>query len=124
MPDGDNQLEVRHFFLCDDVRPDPKNLHRLDIRGLIVKIRSSARPPFPLSGQTFSVLSIMTHGHGSGKLQPRISDESSGTVIFRSVPRQVRFVGDPQAVLGIVFRVRNCTFPRTGLYWVELVYSA
>ncbi len=115
--------EVRHFLLCDDVRTDPNNYHRLDVIGLITSIRSHAEPPFPLVRPLLCALVLLTGGTGTGDLLLRVFHDPSKRVVFRSRPRQVRFAGDPEAVLGIVFRVRDCSFPAAGLYWVEAVFA-
>jgi hypothetical protein len=47
----------------------------------------------------------------------------SGRIVFRSSPRQVRFVGAQEAVLGIVFRIRDCSFPMAGLCWIEVLFA-
>src|SRR5262245_34665467 len=108
--------EVRHFILCDDVRTDPDNYHRLDVLGLTMAIRSTANPPFPIVHPVLCALVLLTGGQGTGELTLRLFHDRTGRIVFRSPPRQVRFVGDPEAVLGAVFRVRDCSFPLAGLY--------
>src|ERR1700722_14494105 len=115
--------EVRYLLLCDDVRTDPNNYHRVDVLGLMSSIRSTAAPPFTVVRPVLCTLVMLAGGPGTGELMLRIVHEQTGRVIFRSSPRQVRFVGDPEAIRGAVFRVRNCTFPAAGLYWVEVIFS-
>jgi hypothetical protein len=114
--------DVLYLILCDDVRPDPTNYQRLHVWGLLTSIRSGARPPFPLVQPRFSVLLILTGGQGSGELVLRIVRDSTESVVFKTRPRQVRFVGDPTAVLGMRFLIQNCTFPAPGLYWAQVMY--
>jgi hypothetical protein len=115
--------EVRHFVLCDDVRTDPSNYQRINVLGLITSIRSTADPPFPVVHPLLCALVILTGGQGTGELVLRIFHAPTGRVVFRSPTRQVRFLGDPEAVLGTLFRIRNCSFPEAGLYWVEVVFG-
>jgi hypothetical protein len=115
--------EIRYLLLCDDVRADSKNYHRIDVLGLITSIRSTATPPFPVARPVLCTLVMLTGGPGTGVLTLRIVHEATGRIIFRSSPRQVRFVGDPAAIRGAVFRVRNCSFPAAGLYWVEVLFA-
>jgi hypothetical protein len=115
--------EVRYLLLCDDVRTDPDNYHRLNIFGLITSIRSTADPPFPVVRPLLCAVVLLAGADRSGELRLRIVQSSSGRVIFRSPPRQVRLVGDPQAVRGAVFRIRNCSFPSAGLYWLEVLFE-
>jgi len=51
----------------------------------------------------------------------QIIEEGTGNAVFQTRPRQVRFVGDAAAVGGVVFRIRNCSFPAAGLYWVQVL---
>jgi hypothetical protein len=99
--------EIRHHILCSEVRTDPDNYHRIDVLGLLAVIRSTADPPFPIVHPLLCVLVILTGGHGAGELTLRIFHDGTGRLSFRSLPRQVRFVGAPEAVLGVLFRVRN-----------------
>lgn len=115
--------EVLYLILCDQVQTDPSNYHRLTILGLITSIRSSADPPFPVVQPLFCALVLLTGGRGSGELDVRVVENQTGTIIFRTRRREVRFIGDPAAVLGMRFHIRNCSFPAGGLYWVEVVYE-
>ena len=115
--------EVRYLLICDEVQTDPQNLLRLNVLGLITHLRSTASPPFPLVRPLFSVLVIMTGCSGIGDLSCRIVQAGTGRVIFRNQPRRVRFANEPADAVGITFRIRNCTFPAEGLYWVELIFS-
>jgi hypothetical protein len=114
--------EVRHLLLCDDVRTDPDNYHRIHVLELITTIRSTAAPPFPVVRPLLCALVILTGGQGTGELRLRIFQDRTGRISFRSRPRPVRFVGAPEAVLGAVFRIRDCSFREAGLY-VEAVFA-
>jgi len=118
------ELEVRYLLPCDDVRTDPDNYQRIDVLGLITTIRSTVDPPFPVVRPLLCVLVILTGGQGTGELILRIFQDQTGRVVFRSTPRQVRFIGASEAVLGVVFRIRNCSFPMSGLYWIEAVFAS
>lgn len=115
--------EVRYLLLCDEVQPDPQHLLRLNVLGLITHSRSTAVPPFPLTRPLFCVLVVLTGCSGTGELSCRIVQSGTARVVFRNLPRQVRFLGEPGDAVGVTFRTRNCTFPAGGLYWVELIFS-
>src|SRR5437660_1731609 len=115
--------EVRYLLLCDDVRPDPNNYHRFNIYGLITTIHAHANPPFPALRSSLCVLVLLTGGQGTGELRLRIFHEWTHGVVVHTQPRQVRFVGDPAAILGATFRLRACSFPEAGLSWVEVIYA-
>jgi hypothetical protein len=114
---------VQYLITCDDVQTDPNNPLRVNVLGLITTIRSTANPPFPVSRPVFCVLLIMTRCQGTRDLSIRIVQNATGDIIFENRPRTVRFAGNPQEAVGVTFRIRDCTFPAAGLYWVEVHYS-
>ena len=114
---------VLYLILCNDVQSDPTDYSRLNIFGLITSIRSASLPPFPVVRPSLRALVILTSGQGMGELTLRVVEDQTGNVIFRTRPRQVRFVGDPKAVLGMLFHIRNCSFPAAGSYWIEVLYA-
>jgi hypothetical protein len=116
-------LEALQLIPCDDVTPDPANYHRLTVVGLLSVIRSRAAPPFPVVQPIFCVLLVVTGGQGAGELELRITQDVSGNQILRTRRRQVRFAGDPAAILPVKFEIRNCSFPAAGIYWVEAVWD-
>jgi len=115
--------DILYLIVCDDVRADPNNYHRLNIFGLLISLRSQGEPAFPLVRPSFSALVILTNGQGGGELRVQVVHEQTGQVIFSTRPRQVRFIGDPTAVLGMRFQIQNCSFPAAGLNWVEVAYD-
>lgn len=118
--------EVRYLLLCDEVRTDPANYHRVDVLGLMSTMRSAADPPFPMIRPVFCILVLLTACEAAGQtgeLLVRIIQDSTGRTTFRSQPRRIRFVDDPEDTCGAVFRIQNCTFPAAGLYWVECLFS-
>ncbi len=116
-------LDVLHFILCERVETDPNNYHRCNIFGLITSIRSTPAPPFPVVQAQMLALVVWTGGQGTGELELRIIADHPATPIFRTRPRQIRFVGEAAAVGGVLFRILNCTFPAAGLYWVEVLFA-
>ncbi len=121
--DGLTMADVRYLILCDDVHTDPANNLRVDVWGLMTHIRSTATPPFPVVRPLLCVLVILTDCSGEGELSLRIVQASTARVVFRNRPRRVRFTGGSQEAVGITFRVRNCSFPDAGVYWVEFLES-
>src|SRR5262245_52876053 len=115
--------EVVFLILCDDVREDPENYHRIDVTGLLISLRARPETEFPLVHPVFRALLIMTGGRGSGELFLRVVSERTGETIFQTRSRRVRFVGATEGVHGSRFNLIRCSFPEPGLYWVECVYS-
>jgi hypothetical protein len=117
------QPDILHLIPCEAIQIDSSNFHRCNVLGLVTSIRSTAVPPFPVVRPEFNTLIVWPGCQGTGELMLRIVEERSAKVIFRTRPRQVRFVGDVAAVGGVVFRMQNCVFPAAGLYWIEIVYA-
>jgi hypothetical protein len=116
-------FDVRYLILYDDVQPDPNNLLRLDVHGLMTHIRSRRVPPFPVMRPRFCVFLLLADCHGSAELTLRIVQAQTFRIIFRNQPRKVQFVSGNNEAVGIKFYVKNCVFPAEGLYWVELLES-
>jgi hypothetical protein len=118
--------EVRHLIVCDHVHINPHNLHRFDVFGLMTTLRSRSFPPFPMIRPLLCILVVLTAGDAAGEtgdLWVRIVKENTNRLIFRSSPRLIRFVSDPEDTSGAMFRAQNCSFPSAGLYWVECLFS-
>lgn len=49
--------------------------------------------------------------------------EETGEQAFHTPGRLIVFGSDPLEVTGVAFRIRNCPFPRPGLYQVQFWYN-
>src|SRR5690242_5168770 len=114
---------VRYMLLCDDWRIDAANNRRITIIGLISNIHALDDPPFPLLHREMCVFLALTNGHGQGEGNIVCVFESSGNEIFATSSRPIAFGPDPLEVLGVVFRVRDISFPQAGLYSVQFWYE-
>jgi len=115
--------EIVYLIICDDVVADPQNLHRLNLRGVVARLWSTARPPFPVTRPEICVFVLLTGGQGPTEIAVRIVQDAGGGAIFRTGIRRLHFRGQPSDVTGATFRLRRCTFPAAGLYWVEFLAS-
>jgi hypothetical protein len=114
---------VRYMLLCDDWRLDPDHNRRIIIVGLISNIHAVEEPPYPLFYRELCVFLALTEGRGQGEgkiVCVRAEDEQK---IFETHPRTIGFGGDPLEVIGVSFRIRDCSFPRAGLYSVQFWYE-
>jgi len=114
---------VRHMLLCDDVRPDSNNAENVNIQGHVTRIRSRDQPPFPLRHPSLCVYVVLSGGRGEGEFQIAVREADTDQVVFTSPGYRVAFPTDPLAVVGLIFRVRDCPFPRPGLYVVHLEFN-
>ncbi len=113
--------ELLYLVACDEVEIDPTNFHRVNLRGVMARSWSTARPPFPVTRPEFCIFAMFTGGQGPVDIAVRIVNDVSGRSIFRTHPRRIRFAGRVDDVTGVTFRIRSCKFPAAGLYWIECV---
>lgn len=114
---------VRYMLLCEDCRVDPADPRRVDIVGLLTNIRSLDDPPYPLLYPELCVFVAMTECRGEGRVQIACVHEETGRRVFVSPERRVAFANDPLEVAGMIFRIKECLFPRSGLYSIQLWYN-
>jgi len=114
---------VRYMLLCDDWYLDPQNKRRVTIVGLISNIHALDDPPYPLFYREFCVFLALTEGRGQGEGHIACVFEDTGQKVFQTRKRPILFGPDPLEVVGVPFRIRNCTFPQAGLYTVQFWYD-
>jgi hypothetical protein len=114
---------VRYMILCEDWRFDPPGSKRIIIAGLLINIHALDDPPFPLLYREMCVLLQLTDGHGQGEGKIVCVHEESGEKVFETNPRTITFGPDPLAVVGMSFRIKDCPFPRPGLFSVQFWYE-
>jgi hypothetical protein len=114
---------VRQMILCGDVRSDPAHPQQVTLANLLHAVRPPAGEGFPFVHVGFAVYLQLADGRGEGTAQVVTSFADSGVRLFGSSPRRLRFGADPLETSGLVFRLRDCRFPRPGLYWVEFWYN-
>jgi hypothetical protein len=120
-----NQLvpSVRYMILCEQVLTDPANPKRVSIIGLMSAIRSLDSSPYPLRYREFTVFLQLAECRGAGTVRVEIQHADTGDVIFQTKERILNMGNDPLELLGITFKINDCLFPQSGLYWVQLWYN-
>lgn len=114
---------VRYMILCDDWGTDSANPQRVNIFGLLTNIRPIDQPPYPLFYKELCVFLVLTEGRGTGSGQITCVYEETGQKTFETPRRELSFGTDPLQVVGVPFRIRECPFPRAGLYLVQFWYN-
>jgi hypothetical protein len=114
---------VRYLILCDDVQIDPDNPHRVSLVGLTSAIKSLEQPALPFFYREICVYLQLTGCRGAADGRIEIQHADSGKIVFRTRTRTIPFGNDPLEVVGIVFRIRDCTFELDGLHWVQFWYN-
>ena len=114
---------VRRMLLCEDVRIYPDNSRKVDVFGLLSTIRTVSEGAFPLRASQLCVYLELAGGRGAGEARIFVVEADSDNIAFTSAPHQIAFGTDPLAVSGLVFRIKECIFPRAGLYWVQIRFD-
>ncbi len=114
---------VRYMILCDDWASDPANPRRINIFGLLITLHSLEQPPFPLLHREMSVFLALTAGRGQGEAKIVCVFEETGERIFETPTKRLAFGPNPLAVVALPFRIRDCRFPRAGLYSIQFWYN-
>jgi hypothetical protein len=115
---------VRHMLICDDARESPSDPRTINIYGLISQVRPTTNPPvYPLT-VSFGVYLALTDGRGTGQGQIIVLNSDSGRIVYTGQSHQISFGSDPLMVHGVLFRISSCSFPESGLYWVEFRYNS
>jgi len=69
------------------------------------------------------VLLALTEGRGQGEGKIVCIFAEDGRKIFETHGRAISFGDDPLEVIGVPFRIRDCSFPRAGLYSEQFWYE-
>jgi hypothetical protein len=65
----------------------------------------------------------LTEGRGEGAGKVVCVDEERDRTVFETRLHPIRFADDPLDVVGVTFRVRDCPFPRRGVYSLRFLYN-
>ena len=114
---------VRHLIVCEELLRHSENSNKVTLVNVISTIRPTDEAGFPLVVSQVCVYAQITECRGTGKIQLRITHPDSGQTIFQSTERQLTFPNRPLDVVGIPFRILDCSFAIPGLYHVELWFD-
>jgi hypothetical protein len=115
---------ARYMLVCDDLITDARWPGKPLIVGLISLIRWPEQPVERFTLGTMCVYLVLTGGRGAGTARVVCRDDFSGAEIFRFGDQPLSFEGlDPVGLYGVVFRLRDCHFPRPGAYSVEFDFD-
>ena len=104
---------------CDSIRPHRTNPVRLTLSGVMGHVRSRLVPPFPVQCSEFSLFVLLAEVDSEIEFMYRVVSDTTGAMLIQSRTYRHPVAGGPDQLLGLRFRVQNCTFPAAGLYWVE-----
>ena len=111
---------VQAMVLCDHVEESSDELETFDLSGVRTDIRASSFP------HVYPKLFVFAHmsGHaGIAMCRVAVNQPSTDVVIRESPSREIFFDG-PTSVVPVIFRLRNCSFPSAGVYYVQMYHEA
>jgi hypothetical protein len=111
------------MILCEDWGFDPSVPRRINVYGLLSNIKALDEPAYPLVYRELCVLLLLTEVRGSGLAQILCVLQETGQPIFATRRQAIAFPNDPLKVVTLPFRIRDCRFPRPGLYSVQFWYN-
>lgn len=114
---------VRYMILCEDWLVDVDNPRRLSILGLLSNISSVDEGSYPLIQPELCVFLALTEIRGVASMRIVCIFEETGQAVFGTPKRMATFRNDPLEVEVVGFRIRNCVFPRAGVYAVQFWYN-
>ena len=53
----------------------------------------------------------------------RLVLEETAEVVYEGPPHRIEFANDPLRIVGVIFRILDCEFPRAGVYNMEFWYD-
>lgn len=113
---------VRYMILCDDWLIEPDAERRVHIIGLNSQVAAPDDQVFPLT-LDLCVFLVLTEGRGSGLARIVCIDADRGGPIFRGAGRQITFGDNPLELGGVGMRIRDCKFPRRGLFSLQFWFD-
>jgi hypothetical protein len=114
---------VRHMLLCDDVQTDPNNPRKVNVFGLVNTLGAAEGSDFPLCHPELCIYLLMTGGRGTGEGRIVAVAADTNEVAFASPAHPITFPPDPLALLGCIFRIQDCVFQKSGLYWIQFWFN-
>jgi hypothetical protein len=114
---------VRYMIPCEDWHVSEDNSRRITVIGLLSNIDSIDDPPYPLLFPELCVFLALTEGRGNGQGWIKCVYEETGQAVFATPMRRIDFGSDPLDIISVVFRIRDCPFPISGLYIVQFWYE-
>ncbi|SRR5581483_4779783 len=110
---------VRHMFVCDDLVRSSRSPDQWDALGVVNYIRPAVPGRYPVRLRQIAVVVQLAGGRGVGQGYILVVSADTEDPVFASPVHTWNYPPDPLRVLPVVFRIRECSFPRSGLYWVQ-----
>jgi hypothetical protein len=108
-----------NFVVCEGVRADPTNFHRVNVYGVSGRVRPRGRPAFPYYMPRLTAYLLFTEPDTQEVFTIQVVRADTGAVVARNTTNSYSFPGGRDQIVGLTIHTRRCPFPLPGLYWVE-----
>jgi hypothetical protein len=105
-------------YLCDNVLRDPAS-GKTHFLGIFNDVVPPANVAYPFRLGTICVVAQLTGGAGQVPFHVEVVEGATQRLVRRAGPFSLSFPARQEVVTACI-RVRNCLFPRAGVYFVEL----
>lgn len=105
-------------YVCDDVIEDPVS-RKLNIHGAFDAARLPQWTEYPFTLPKMCVLAQVAGGRGTATFRAVVVAASTGNEIFGSPTYSFPMPGG-HAIVTVLIRMLNCSFPHAGAYLVQL----
>jgi hypothetical protein len=109
---------VKSMILCDELLLSQQS-DKVHLLGVFNTIRPLHEPLYPYRHGVFSVFLQLSDADGNFEAKIVVSEASSGLEVAVGQFHTIEFL-DRLQLKHVRFRLRDCLFPRPGLYWVGL----
>ena len=109
---------AKAVYLCDEVLEDPLS-RKVHLLGVFNALRVPGSTPFPFHLGQLCVGAQLIGGIGEVPFHVEIVSAETEEVIYAFPQRRLQFANRHSTVFAC-FRIRNCLFPQSGVYIVEL----
>jgi hypothetical protein len=109
------------MLLAEDVLTDPEE----PLQITIVNLRATywILEDSPALIEEICCVIAVTDGRGKGRIQIICVEEETDITVFTGQIHEVRCSADPLDLMIIPFRLRDCRFPRPGMYSFQLLWN-
>ena len=108
---------VLALVVCDGIEESEQEMGVYRLSGVRTRLDV---PVFPAFRPRLCVFVQMNGHRGQALCRIGIRQEATDEVIYQTKAKTILFE-DPRLAVPVVFRLRNCVFPASGLYYVEIL---
>ena len=111
---------VKSMVLCEDALPGPAGTGNVHLMNVFSNIRPRSEPAFPYHLAQLCVFLQLTDVEGQAPGHILGYHPDSGRIVLSSTRHPIQF-RDRLQVKWVVFRLKDCSFPEGGVYWMSFI---